>query len=180
MPDNVSGARAATEHLLEHGYSAVGCIAGPEAIATAEERLEGWRQAIDGAGLRVHEQDVVRSEFDRVAGYGAAMRLLSSTARPRALFVSSDEQAFGVLKATARLGLRVPDDLAIVGFDGLHHSRSTVPSLATMRQPFDRYGELAVSLVHRPPRSMSGITRLPVSLQSGGTCGCSDNVEEGM
>lgn len=186
LPDNVGGARLATEHLLEHGYPSVGCIAGPPEIATAEERLEGWRQAIAAAGLSVEGQPVVRSGFDRDAGYAAALTMLSAPRRPRAVFVSSDEQAFGVLRAGAKLGLRVPDDLAMVGFDGLRHSRSTVPSLATMRQPFERYGELAVSLVHQEPETLaraggpatSGITRLPVSLQSGGTCGCPDYAEE--
>ncbi|MGH2870892.1 MAG: LacI family DNA-binding transcriptional regulator [Solirubrobacteraceae bacterium] len=180
MPDNRAGAAAATQHLLEHGYAEVGCIAGPEAIMTAAERLQGWRQAIAAAGLNAHERWVVHSEFDRDAGYRVAIELLSQPARPRALFVSSDEQAFGVLKASARLGLRVPDDLALVGFDGLRHSRSTVPSLATMRQPFERYGELAVSLIHQNRAGMSEITRLPVTLQSGGTCGCSDDPREGV
>ena len=180
LPDNVAGACAATRHLLEHGYSEVGCIAGPEAILTAEERLQGWRQAITGAGLDAQEQWVVRSEFDRDAGYRAAIELLSRPQRPRALFVSSDEQAFGVLKASAKLGLRVPDDLALVGFDGLRHSRSTVPSLATMRQPFERYGELAVSLIHQQSAGMKQIIRLPVTLQNGGTCGCTDDPKEGV
>lgn len=178
LPDNVAGAYAATQHLLQHGYSELGCIAGPEAIPTAEERLQGWRQAIAGAGLAAHERWVVRSEFDRDAGYRAAIELLSWSKRPRALFVSSDEQAFGVLRASAKLGLRVPEDLALVGFDGLHHSRSTVPSLATMRQPFERYGELAVRLIHQQPAGTSEITRLAVTMQIGGTCGCTDDPEE--
>lgn len=180
LPDNLGGARAATQHLLDHGYPEVGCIAGPEAILTAEERLQGWREAIHAVGLRAQERYVVRSEFDRDAGYRVAIELLSQPDRPRALFVSSDEQAFGVLKASAKLGLRVPEDLALVGFDGLHHSRSTVPSLATMRQPFERYGELAVSLIHQHTAGVSEVTRLPVKLQRGGTCGCSDDPKEGV
>jgi LacI family transcriptional regulator len=179
LPDNVAGACAATQHLLDHGYADLGCIAGPDAIHTAQERLRGWRQAIAGAGLGPQEQWVVRSEFDRDAAYRAAIELLSRPQRPRALFVSSDEQAFGVLKASAKVGLRVPEDLALVGFDGLRHSRSTVPSLATMRQPFEQYGQLAVSLVHQQNPGTGEITRLPVTLQSGGTCGCSDDPREG-
>lgn len=180
LPDNVAGAREATNHLLAHGYTSVGCVAGPPEIFTAEERLRGWRSAMQEAGLPVDERLVVHSEFDRDAGCRAALALLSAPTPPRALFVSSDEQAFGVLRASARLGLRVPEDLAIVGFDGLHHSQSTVPRLATMRQPFQRFGELAVQLVHQQPTPMSDITRLPVTLQTGGTCGCADDAEEGM
>lgn len=180
LPDNVAGAEEATEHLLAHGYTTVGCIAGPEAIFTAEERLSGWRAAVERAGLPVEEGLVVRSEFDRDAGYRAAITLLSRPAPPRALFVSSDEQAFGVLRASAKLGLRVPEDLALIAFDGLHHSQSTVPRLATMRQPFQRVGELAVDLVHQQPPPVSEITRLPVTLQTGGTCGCADDAEEGV
>ena len=180
LPDNAAGARAATEHLLEHGYRTIGCIAGPEAIPTAEERLEGWRLAMLDADLPASERFVVRSEFDRDAGYRAAITLLSHPAAPRALFVSSDEQAFGVLKAAAKLGLRVPEDLAIIAFDGLHHSRSTVPSLATMRQPFEQYGELAVGLLQQASAGGEEITRLPVTLQRGGTCGCHDDSEVGV
>lgn len=180
LPDNVAGAEQATNHLLAHGYPSVGCIAGPEAILTAEERLRGWRNAVERAGLRTDDRLVVRSEFDRDAAYAAAIGLLSMPQRPRALFVSSDEQAFGVLRASAKLGLRIPADLAIVGFDGLRHSQSTVPRLATMRQPFQRFGELAVDLVHQRPQPMGEITRLPVTLQTGGTCGCADDVEEGV
>ncbi len=130
--------------------------------------------------MRVEERLVVRSEFDRDAGYRAAIALLARPPAPRALFVSSDEQAFGVLRASAKLGLRVPEDLAIIAFDGLHHSQSTVPRLATMRQPFQRVGELAVDLVHQQPPPTSEITRLPVTLQTGGTCGCADDAEEGV
>jgi LacI family transcriptional regulator len=179
LPDNVAGAEAATDHLLSHGYTRIGCVAGPEAIFTAEERLSGWRAAVQRAGIHVDEGLVVRSEFDRDAGYRAAITLLSGPATPRALFVSSDEQAFGVLRASAKLGLRVPEDLAIIAFDGLHHSQSTVPRLATMRQPFQRFGELAVDLLHQQPPPISEITRLPVTLQTGGTCGCADDAEEG-
>jgi LacI family transcriptional regulator len=180
LPDNVAGAEQATEHLIAHGYASVGCIAGPADIFTAEERLQGWHTAVRRAGLPADERLVARSEFDRDAAYRAAITLLSAPAAPRALFVSSDEQAFGVLRACAKLGLRVPGDLALVGFDGLRHSRSTVPRLATMRQPFQRFGELAVELVHRQPPPTSEITRLPVTLQTGGTCGCADDAEEGV
>lgn len=180
LPDNMAGAEEATDHLIAHGYTSIGCIAGPEAIFTAEERLRGWRTAVERAGLPVEDRLIVRSEFDRDAAYRAAIDLLSAPGAPRALFVSSDEQAFGVLRASAKLGLRVPEDLALIGFDGLHHSQSIVPRLATMRQPFQRFGELAVDLVHQQPPPKSEITRLPVTLQTGGTCGCADDVEEGV
>jgi LacI family transcriptional regulator len=180
MPDNVAGAQEATEHLLAHGHTNVGCIAGPEAIFTAEERLHGWRTAIEAAGVTRERQFVVRSEFDRDAGCRATVELLSMPDAPHALFASSDEQAFGALRASAKLKLRVPEDLAIVGFDGLRHSQSTIPRLATMRQPFEKLGELAVDLVHQQPPLMSEITRLPVALQTGGTCGCADDTEEGV
>ncbi|MGH2910393.1 MAG: LacI family DNA-binding transcriptional regulator [Solirubrobacteraceae bacterium] len=180
LPDNVAGAEEATDHLLGHGYASIGCIAGPREIFTAEERLRGWRSAVERAGIAIDERLVVHSEFDRDAAYRAAIMLLSMPDAPRALFVSSDEQAFGVLRAAAKLGLRVPQDLAIVGFDGLRHSRSTVPRLATMRQPLESFGELAVNLVHQQPPPLSQITRLPVTLQTGGTCGCSDDAEEGV
>ena len=180
LPDNVEGARLATEHLLEHGYGDVACLAGPQDLSTADERLAGWAAALDDAGVANRRRLVVRSPFGRKAGYLAARELLSEKSRPRSLFASSDEQAFGVLRAAAQLKLRVPDDLAVVGFDGLQHSRSTVPQLTTMRQPLEQAGELAVHILHDNATDRGGeILRLPVTLQRGGSCGCEEDLEEG-
>lgn len=172
VPDNAGGARTATEHLFAHGYASVGCIAGPESVPAAQERLKGWRDAIRAKGLSPAQAPLVRSPFDRDAGARAAIEILSLPRPPRALFVSSDEQAFGVLHAAAELGLRVPEDLAIVSFDGVRHSRSTVPTLSTMRQPFEAFGELAVRIIRAPGEHAARITRLPVALRIGESCGC--------
>jgi LacI family transcriptional regulator, galactose operon repressor len=180
LPDNVEGARAATMHLLEHGYAEVACMAGPPDLPTADERLAGWAAALDQAGVAEDRRVVVRSQFGRKASYLAARELLARRKRPRSLFASSDEQAFGVLRAAAQLKLRVPEDLAVVGFDGLQHSRSAVPQLTTMRQPFEEAGAIAVRILHHNVADAGAqILRLPVTFQRGGSCGCEEDLEEG-
>lgn len=180
VPDNVEGAAAATAHLLEHGHGVVACMAGPVGLTSAEERVEGWARALDRAAVPVPRRTVVRTAFDRAAGYHAAIDLLGGRDRPSALFVASDEQAFGVLRAAAHLGVRVPDDLAVVGFDGLEQGAFTVPGLTTMRQDMTAAGELAVRTLaggaHKQP---GGTVRLPVRLCRRGSCGCQDQLDEG-
>lgn len=180
VPDNVEGALAATNHLLEHGHRDVACMAGPVGLTSAEERLKGWARALEQAGRQVSGRTVVRTAFDRAAGYHAALDLLDDGDRPSAMFVASDEQAFGVLRAAAHRGVRVPEDLAVVGFDGLEQGAFTVPGLTTMRQDMTAAGGLAVQTLTTGAREQpGGIVRLPVTLCRRGSCGCSDQLDEG-
>lgn len=179
VPDNSGGAYAATRHLLDHGHPAVACIAGPRGLTTAEERVAGWQRALDDAGVARRGRTVLRTAFGQEAGFRAAARLLGLASPPTALFVASDEQAFGVLAAAARAGVRVPGELAMVGFDGLQDSRFTVPGLTTMRQPIREAGALAVRMLLDGAAAEDGrLVRLPVTLQRRGSCGC-PNVFDG-
>ncbi len=180
LPDNVAGAAAATRHLLEHGYSEVACLAGPDGLASSEERVEGWSRALDEALVPMSGRLLLRTAFGRAAGYRGALELLDRADRPRAVFVASDEQAFGVLRAAAHRGIRVPEDLAVIGFDGLEQAAFTVPGLTTMRQDVRAAGELAVrTLTDRSPQPAARTVRLPVRLCLRGSCGCPDKLEEG-
>jgi len=119
---------------------------------------------------------VARLAFGHNAGYLAAPGVLDQKPRPRALVVASDEQAFGVLRAAAQVGARVPDDLAIVGFDGLQEAGFTVPGLSTMRQPLEEAAALAVkTLLHGTAVAADRTVRLPVALQRHGSRGCADD-----
>lgn len=177
LPDNVGGAVAATTHLLEHGFDNVACMAGPDGLASSEERVEGWAQALDAASGATTRRTVVRTAFGRAAGYSAAVDLLRQPDPPRALFVASDEQAFGVLRAAADLGVRVPHDLAVVGFDGLEEAAFTVPALTTVRQDVTAAGRLAVRTLGDRERRHDEPIRLPVQLCPRGSCGCEDRLE---
>lgn len=175
--DNEGGAYEATKHLLAHGLSRIGCIAGPEGIHPTADRVAGWRRALGDAGIRPGDEMLVRAPFGRAYGYRAGRELLARPDRPQALFVASDEQALGVLRAAAELGVRVPQDLALCAFDGIEGSAYTVPALTTMRQPFERLGRSAVEwLLARIADPQLAPERIvhPTTLLARGSCGCPD------
>lgn len=171
--DNFSGGYLATKHLLEHGHTEVACLGGPDRNQPADSRIRGWRRALRQAGLSPGDQILVRSAFRREAGYQAMRALLMERDPPTAVFAGSDEQAIGVLRAAAECGIRIPEDLALVSFDGIPESRFTRPSLTTVAQPFDELGRQAVELA-LDAKDFDGRrrVRLGVELAVGGSCGC--------
>ncbi|HEU5419920.1 MAG TPA: LacI family DNA-binding transcriptional regulator [Streptosporangiaceae bacterium] len=171
--DNFSGGYLATRHLLGHGHPDVTCLAGPEGTRPSESRTRGWRRAMREAGRVPGPGLLVRSEFRREAGYQVMRERLQAGPPPAAVFAESDEQAIGVLRATSECGVRVPEDLALVSFDGIPESAFTRPQLTTVAQPFDELGRRAVELAVSAtgpdgPRRV----RLPVALTIGDSCGC--------
>jgi len=177
LTDNEGGGYQATTHLLGHGRQRIGCIAGLEGIHPTVDRVAGWRRALVDAGRDPAGASLVHVPFGRADGYRAGRRLLAGPQRPDALFVASDEQAIGVLRAAAELGVRVPDDVAVCAFDGIDGSAYTVPALTTMRQPFDDLGRSAVewllAKITDPTLPAQRITH-PTTLVARGSCGCPD------
>lgn len=176
LVDNRGGARVATEHLVEHGRRRIACIAGPEDVHPATDRVAGWRDALEGAGIAAEEAVVRRVPFGRYPGYLAARRLLAEQ-DVDAVFAASDEQALGVLRAVTELGRRCPDDVAMTSFDGIPAAAYATPALTTMTQPFVELGRVAVArLLERLTQPGGGgeASVLPVSLTRRGSCGCPD------
>lgn len=174
LVDNRGGAMAATKHLLEHGYRRIACIAGPEDVMPATDRVAGWRDALAEAG--VPAAAVKHVPFGRRSGYLAARQLLADDP-VEAVFAASDEQALGVLRAATELGLRCPDDVAIASFDGIAASAYSTPALTTMTQPFRELGRVAMArlLAHMAGADTeAGSSVLPVELAVRGSCGCAD------
>ncbi|WP_375489695.1 LacI family DNA-binding transcriptional regulator [uncultured Jatrophihabitans sp.] len=177
LVDNDGGAYAATTHLLGHGARRIACVAGPAHVSSARERAAGWRRALHDAGHRADTELVAQAPFGRAHGYHAGHRLLSMDDRPDAVFVGSDEQAVGVLRAAADLGVRVPDDLAICSFDGVEAGAFTMPTLTTMRQPFELIGRRAVGWIAEKvadPGLAPMRLRYDTTLVRRGSCGCPD------
>ncbi|RMD58600.1 LacI family transcriptional regulator, partial [Candidatus Parcubacteria bacterium] len=142
--DNVQGARLAVEHLIRLGHRRIGMITNaPTTYVAAHQRLEGYRQALDGAGLPYDEHLVRYGNFDEQSGEVAMRELLAATPPPTAVFVASDMVALGALKAIWDQGLRVPEDVALVGFDDITTARFTTPPLTTVHVPALRLGEEA-------------------------------------
>ena len=176
MVANRDGAYAATSHLLDHGRRVIGCIAGPANVRSALERAAGWRSALNDRGVPVENHLQLHSLFHRKSGYRNAM-LLMDLHQVDAIFCGSDEQALGVLQALKDLGLRCPEDVAIVSFDGIPAAAYTSPGLTTMAQPFVEIGRTSVErLLERieNPARIAASTVFPVRLIQRGSCGCEE------
>jgi LacI family transcriptional regulator len=146
---NASGAREATEHLLSLGHRRIGAITGPQQYLASSERLNGFHGAMSGAGLQPDPALIVESSFGIEGGAIAARRLLDEADPPTAIFAFNDNTAIGALRVARERGLRVPDDLSVVGFDDSEQSAIVSPSLTTVRQPLAEMGRMAVSLLLR-------------------------------
>ncbi|WP_033349846.1 LacI family DNA-binding transcriptional regulator [Leucobacter salsicius] len=189
--DNIGGARVATEHLVEHGRRRIACITGGAELSSARDRARGWSEALADAGLvgggvaagtRVGEAQPVSpllsyGAFTVDSGYTAATELLRRDPSVDAIFVASDMQAMGVLRAVADVGRTPGADLAIVGFDGTKLSEYTTPRLTTITQPYAQLATEAVGMLGRiiaDPASDRAAMHLvlPTELTRRDTCGC--------
>lgn len=147
--DNVAAAAAATRHLIELGHRRIACLAGPAASLTAVDRLKGFRRALRGAGLDPGRDGTVEVEFSPEGGRLGAVRLCSSAHPPTAVVALSDQLAFGALRGLSELGLRVPDDVSVVGFDDSPIAAFTVPALTSVAIPMHEIGRRAMELLLR-------------------------------
>ena len=146
---HASGAMAATEHLLELGHRRIAAITGPRGWAATEERLNGYHAALVAAGITPDPALVRESNFEIDGGHTAARGLLDLQDRPTAVFAFNDNVAVGTLHAAAERGLRVPEELSVVGFDDAEQAAIVTPALTTVRQPLAEMGRMAVSLLSR-------------------------------
>lgn len=134
----------AVDHLVSQGHKRIGLIThAPAAFTGAIERINGYRDSLAAHKLTFDETLVRYGDYSSESGYDAALSLLETAALPTALFVTSDAVALGVLAALHERGVCVPDDMAVVGFDDNPLSRFTIPSLTTVRLPFEEMGRLA-------------------------------------
>jgi LacI family transcriptional regulator len=146
---NALGGRAATEHLLALGHRRIGVITGVPDWLASVERLNGYRSALAAAGELPDPALVVESDWAVEGGEEAAAGLLDRHRPPTAIFAFNDNMAVGVLRAARARRLRVPEDLAVVGFDDSEQATSVTPPLTTVRQPLAEMGRMAVSLLVR-------------------------------
>ncbi|MFJ8918643.1 LacI family DNA-binding transcriptional regulator [Streptomyces sp. NPDC102415] len=175
---NAAGERELARHLIEdHGLRRLAFVGGDPESPDAEARFRGFRDACRDAGLPVPDAPDLRTGMmTRAEGARAAETLLDRGAeRPEAMVFANDQMAVGALRALERRGVRVPEDIAVTGFDGIPLSRIVRPSLTTVRQPIRQLGEQAVELLvqrladpSRDPVSLE----LPVALARRASCGC--------
>ncbi|NGO70807.1 LacI family DNA-binding transcriptional regulator [Streptomyces boncukensis] len=149
---NWAGGRAATEHLLSLGHRRIGFIEGPPRLLCSRARLDGYRAALEAAGAPVLPELSVPGDFYHESGFHGGGRLMELPEPPTAVFASSDQMALGAIEALRRRGLRVPEDVSVVGFDDLPEVRWSAPPLTTVRQPLSDMGKVAARMVLREAR----------------------------
>ena len=171
--DGVRGASLAVEHLGQvHHHTTVGLVVGGVDSPSADPREQGWQRAVRLAGLA--DGPIARVDWSREGGYEGGHRLLSSPNPPTAIFAGSDLQAIGLLRAAHERGLRVPEDLAVIGFDGTKEAEFCWPPLTVVAQPIQEMARRAVELVideQRPEGYISFDGKLVVRQ----SCGCLPN-----
>ncbi|HEY9524924.1 MAG TPA: substrate-binding domain-containing protein, partial [Thermopolyspora sp.] len=145
--DQVQGARLATEHLLKLGHETVWHISGPSDWLEAEGRIEGWRGVLTAAGREVPE--VLCGDWSPRSGYIAGQRLATLVGEVSAVFAANDQMALGVLRAFTEAGVRVPEQVSLVGFDDIPESEFFSPPLTTIGQDFGAVGRHSIDVLLR-------------------------------
>jgi LacI family transcriptional regulator len=144
---NWAGGLSAVEHLISLGHRRIAALSGRPQLVCSQERVEGYRAALGRAGIAVDERLVLFGDFGTSSGQTGARAVLDLPDPPTAIFAGSDMQAFGVYQEAAARGLRIPEDLSVVGFDDIAFSELTTPPLTTVRQPLARMAAEAVRLL---------------------------------
>ena len=146
---NMAGAIEATEHLLGLGHRRIGLITGIPGFIATEDRARGYRATLSAAGIRPDPALEACGEFRTVEGRAAAAQLLDLPERPTAIFACNDEMAVSVLQEARARGLRIPEDLSVVGFDDTTVSQIAIPAITTIHQPLEEVGRMAANLLAR-------------------------------
>lgn len=175
-PENEKGAYMLTRHLLEdHGFRRIAFISGPQDQPHSQERLSGYARALSDWGIFTRDEWVAAGNFDEDSGYRAALKLLDLPERPQAIFAGNDQMAVGLIAAANERGLRVPEDLAVVGFDDIPTARYLQPPLTTISLEIFEQGAKAVELLIERITDRDAPDRtvlIPTTLMVRHSCGC--------
>ena len=176
VPDNTEGMRAAVRHLIEeHGYKRIAFICGIEGNIDAEQRFQAYKDELKAHDLRFEESLVVRGDYTPESGRAAVFTLLNERKlRFQAVVAANDRMAFGALEALQERGVRVPDDVAITGFDDLREAQATGVPLTTVRQSFYTAGKHALEALLKRinGETVPPVTITPTQLLVRWSCGC--------
>jgi LacI family transcriptional regulator len=174
--DDRAAAHSVVSHLLRVGYERVGTITGPQHMFEARDRLAGYVDALRDFGLPQVPELIVEGDWSETSGYAAMRRMLA--AKPDAVFAANDSMALAALRALKEQGLRVPEDVALVGYDDIPAAAAADPPLTTVRQPIRRLGEVAAQTLLALIDDPSGAQRriiLPTELIVRASCGSTGN-----
>jgi LacI family transcriptional regulator len=152
---NHAGALAAMEYLIGLGHRRIGFIGGRPELQSAVRRLQGYKDSLHQANIPIDPQLIQAGDYTAETGFLCAQRLLNLSHPPTAIFAANDQSAIGVIKAIHQAGLRVPDDISVVGFDNIPEVAYTHPALTTVDQSIDKMGYVATEMLIRLIRGKS-------------------------
>jgi len=174
--DNCGGASEMIRHLLQHGHQRIAIIKGTEKNLDAEERLRGYRQALRENRIAPSEALEISGSFSEESGYEAMKKILALTPRPTAIFASNDSMAIGALGALRELGVAIPREMALVGFDDIPIARFLSPTLTSVRVSISELGAMAIQKLVHAIREKNNHAKqhavIPTSLALRESCGC--------
>jgi len=179
IDDEAAGAEV-MGHVLDHGYSKVAVVGGPGTSSASAHRADGFRRALRERGLDLPREWNITGGLNEVDGARAGRHLLDQVELPEVVVCGTDAIALGVISVLATRGLRVPDDVAVTGFDGLTTARTSLVDITTIVQPRPRMAAEAVRLLeerHRKPNAPAQTVVLPHDLYIGKSCGCATGTE---
>lgn len=180
--DNVDGGLQATKCLTELGHREIGMITGPVGWKSVHDRTEGYKLALERAGIPFDTSLIEHGDWSYQGGYEAVGRLLAKAPQITALFAQNDRMAIGAMRALREAGRRIPDDVALVGYDDIPPAAYCYPPLTTIRQPMQQVGEVAtqllIELINDPAARRKEVL-LRTELIRRGTCGTRSDCEEG-
>lgn len=145
--NNVAAAEEAIHYLLKLGHKKIAYINGPAGSPISKDRLRGFRKALQSKKIKANPDWILSGDYSPRAGYEAALSLLDGNDRPSAIFTCSDAMAIGAMRAAAELGLSIPGDVSLVGFDDIRFAQFMTPTLTTIHQPREAIGETAMQML---------------------------------
>jgi len=175
--NNFQGATSIVEHLIEHGYKKIGMIKGPEDNVDAQDRFKGFKTTLKRNKIEFDSSYLISGDFSIKSGFYGFSRLMSQRDKPEAIFTANDMMAIGAYEAAAHFGLKIPEDIAVVGFDDIFLSRLLIPRLTTVHVPIIELGSKAMQYLLNMidgtvNRKQAYREELTTGLVIGGSCGC--------
>lgn len=147
MVDNVSASEKAISHLVENGHRKIGIVVGPKDIFTSQERLKGYKKALEDQKIKVNNDNIVFSNYTVQGGYESLKKLIEKNKDMTAVFITNYEMTLGAIIAINELGIRIPEDISFIGFDNLQLSRVVKPKLTIVDQPLEEIGQNVANLM---------------------------------
>ena len=145
--DNYNGAYNATKYLIDMNHTQIAHITGGTAKFSSNDRIRGYKKALEDSGIKVNKNLIINSEFVEKGGYDAAKKLLSRNIKFTAIFASNDKIAFGAVKAIREEGLKVPEDISVIGFDDIEASKYFNPPLTSIKMELVEMADIATKSI---------------------------------